>query len=138
MGEISAKPLQIACQLSAWRIGIALSLIPLICISLALGQDSPRSSAKPWHSEHQADFVQELQNSREKPYAMDPNHTYTLAELVDLAESHNPNTRVAWESAKGRAELLGIAKSALFPAISAGLGSIQCCLGLAGDLAFCD
>jgi outer membrane protein len=119
MGEISAKPLEIACQLSAWGIGIALSLIPLICIPLALGQDSPRSCARPWHSEHQADFVHELQNSLEKSYPMDRNQTYTLAELVDLAESHNPDTRVAWESAKGRAELFGIAKSALFPTISA-------------------
>jgi outer membrane protein len=119
MREISTKPLEIACLLSAWRTGIARSLISLICIPLALGQDSPTSSARPWHSQHQADFVQELRSSHEQPYALDANHTYTLAELIDFAESHNPDTRAAWESAKGRAELLGIAKSALFPTISA-------------------
>jgi len=119
MGETSAKPPDMPCQCSARRNGILLALIPLICISLVFSQDSPISSARPWHSRHQADFAQKLQSLREQPYAMDATHTYTLAELIDLAETHNPDTRIAWESAKGRAQLLGIAKSALFPTISA-------------------
>jgi outer membrane protein len=118
MDEISGKRLEIACRWSAWHIRIALSLIVLV-IPHVHGQDIPRSSAKPWHSQHEADFAQKLQNLREQPYAMDANHTYTLAELVDRAESHNPDTRVAWEGAKARAEFLGIAKSALFPTITA-------------------
>jgi outer membrane protein len=121
MGEMSAKRLEIACRLSAWHkgIGFTLSLILLICNPRAFGQDVPRSSAKPWHSAHQTDFAQKLQNLHEQPYAMEATHTYTLAELVDLAETHNPDTRVAWESAKSRAAFLGIAKSSLFPTISA-------------------
>ena len=119
MGQILAKRPQIACRFSAWHLGIALALVIVICNSHAYGQDIPRSSVKPWHSEHQAAFAEKLQSLREQPYALDATHTYTLAELVDLAESHNPETRVAWESAKGRAQLLGIAKSALFPTVSA-------------------
>ena len=119
MGLILAKRPQIACRFSARHIGIALSLVLVICSSHAYGQDIPRSSGKPWHSEHQADFVQKFRTLREQLYAVDSAHTYTLAELVDLAESHNPDTRVAWENAKARAEFLGIAKSALFPTISA-------------------
>jgi len=46
-------------------------------------------------------------------------HIYTLAELIDLAEQHNPETRVAWQEAKSKAASLGIARSALYPAISA-------------------
>jgi outer membrane protein len=94
-------------------------LIGLICALDASAQDVPRSSAHPWHSEHERDFAQELQSVREQPYAMGADHTYTLGELVDIAESHNPVTRVAWQSAKAQAESLGIAKSALFPVISA-------------------
>lgn len=119
MAEISAIRLKMTCRLSRRTTGIALLLIRLICIPHAFAQDIPTSSAKPWNSKHEADFVQALHTLREQPYAMDPNHTYTLAELVDLAESHNPDTRIAWESAKARAELLGIAKSALFPTLSA-------------------
>jgi len=119
MGQILAKRPQIARRFSARHIGIALSLVLVICSSHAYGQDIPRSSGKPWHSEHQADFVQKFRTLREQSYAVDSAHSYTLAELVDLAESHNPDTRVAWENAKARAEFLGIAKSALFPTISA-------------------
>jgi outer membrane protein TolC len=46
---------------------------------------------------------------------LDPAHTYTLTELIDLAEHNNPRTRVAWERAKQRANALGVEKSAYFP-----------------------
>ena len=49
--------------------------------------------------------------------ALDPNHTYTLTELIDLAEHNNPRTRIAWERAKQRANELGVAKSAYFPVL---------------------
>ena len=103
----------------AWYNTAVAAMILLAFSVHASGQDIPRSSTRPWQSKHQSEFAQKLQNLREQPYAMDANHTYTLAELVDLAESHNPETRVAWQEAKTRAEFLGIAKSALFPTISA-------------------
>jgi TolC family type I secretion outer membrane protein len=43
---------------------------------------------------------------------------YTLAELADLAERHNPETRVAWERARVRAAQVGIARSALLPTLA--------------------
>jgi outer membrane protein TolC len=42
-----------------------------------------------------------------------------LAELIDLAEAHNPETRVAWEGARVQAAALGIARSELFPTLAA-------------------
>jgi outer membrane protein len=44
---------------------------------------------------------------------------YSLAELIDFAESHNPQTRVSWERAIAQGEALGIARSELFPLLSA-------------------
>ena len=38
----------------------------------------------------------------------------SLAELIDLAEAHNPETRVAWENAIAEAAALGIARSELY------------------------
>lgn len=119
MVEISAMRLEMVCRLLRQQAGIALPLIVLIGICNAFGQDIPRSPAKPWQSQHQADFAQSLLKLRGQAYAIDPNHAYTAAELVDLAESHNPDTRIAWENAKQHAELLGIAKSALFPTLTA-------------------
>ncbi len=49
----------------------------------------------------------------------DTEKTYTLAELIDLAEQHNPETRVAWQEAKSKADALGIARSALYPTLTA-------------------
>jgi outer membrane protein len=46
---------------------------------------------------------------------LDPSHPYTLAELIDIAEQHNPSTRQVWERAKQKADELGLAKSAYYP-----------------------
>ncbi len=53
------------------------------------------------------------------PFTIDPNKAYSLPELVDLAEQHNPATRFAWERAKAQAAALGIARSEWYPVISA-------------------
>src|ERR1700730_9920095 len=52
---------------------------------------------------------------REGPIVLDPAHSYTLAELIEIAEHHNPSTRIVWERAKQRAGELGLAKSAYYP-----------------------
>jgi outer membrane protein TolC len=52
---------------------------------------------------------------REGTAILDPVHPYTLAELIDVAEHHNPNTRTIWERAKQKARELGLAKSAYYP-----------------------
>jgi outer membrane protein TolC len=53
------------------------------------------------------------------PAALDPQHPYTLAELIDIAQSNNPSTRVAWAEARNIALAAGIAKSAYLPDIAA-------------------
>ncbi len=53
-----------------------------------------------------------------KVVTLDPQHAYTLAELIDIAEHNNPQTRVVWERAKQRAAQLGIAKSAYYPVLA--------------------
>jgi len=34
------------------------------------------------------------------PADIDPNHVYSLVELIDIAQRRNPSTRVAWEQAR--------------------------------------
>jgi outer membrane protein TolC len=50
---------------------------------------------------------------------LDNSHSYTLAELIDVAQSHNPSTRAAWENARDAALATGIAKTAYLPSVSA-------------------
>jgi outer membrane protein len=52
---------------------------------------------------------------REGPVTLDPAHPYTLAELIDVAEHHNPGTRIIWERAQQKARELGLAKAAYYP-----------------------
>jgi outer membrane protein len=44
---------------------------------------------------------------------------YDLADLIDLAESTNPETRIAWNDARNAALAAGIARSAYLPHLSA-------------------
>ena len=51
---------------------------------------------------------------------INPARVYTLADLVDLAESTNPTTRIAWDDAKKAALAAGIVESLYMPQITAG------------------
>lgn len=50
---------------------------------------------------------------------IDPTKPYRLDELIDIAESNNPRTRIAWEAAKQAANRLGIARSDYYPHLAA-------------------
>ncbi|WP_174364387.1 TolC family protein [uncultured Caballeronia sp.] len=52
------------------------------------------------------------------PPALSQSHAYELAELIDLAESANPLTRIAWNDARNAALAAGITKSAYLPQLS--------------------
>jgi len=51
--------------------------------------------------------------------SVDPARTYDLAELIDLAQRSNPETRDAWERARKAALGVGLVESAYLPQISA-------------------
>ena len=53
------------------------------------------------------------------PADIDPNHVYSLVELIDIAQRRNPATRVAWEQARQAAINVGIARAAYLPALTA-------------------
>ncbi|HUA39917.1 MAG TPA: TolC family protein [Candidatus Sulfopaludibacter sp.] len=63
-----------------------------------------------------AGFAETL-NARGEPEA-DPQIVYDLAGLIDLAESANPETKVAWEQAKQAAAAVGLAQSEYFPILA--------------------
>jgi outer membrane protein TolC len=53
------------------------------------------------------------------PADIDPNHIYSLVELIDIAQRRNPATRVAWEQARQAAINVGIARAAYLPSLTA-------------------
>ncbi|WP_197410946.1 TolC family protein [Novosphingobium sp. FSW06-99] len=51
--------------------------------------------------------------------AIDPAQRYALADLIDLAERLNPETRIAWDQAREALSAEGLAKSAFLPQLTA-------------------
>ncbi|MBO9707510.1 MAG: TolC family protein [Caulobacter sp.] len=51
--------------------------------------------------------------------AIETGRPYDLAELIDLAQSASPDTRIAWNAARQAALAAGLAKSAYLPRLSA-------------------
>jgi outer membrane protein len=87
------------------------------------GQDSaPPAPDKPWAPRRLGDYEKELsQIGRNNVNAVptDPEKTYDLPELIDIAERSHPETRVAWEQARAQAEAVGLSKSAYYPYLAA-------------------
>lgn len=103
------------------KISAAASIVfltGLLCV-ISAAQSVPDSPDKVWHSKAEKGLQSELAAHPEPKYNVDTTKVYTLAELIDLAEQHNPETRVTWEKAKARAAALGVARSAFYPTLTA-------------------
>jgi outer membrane protein len=87
--------------------------------SLAVAQRAPVSPDHPWHGFAEKSIEADARNLSELRLNFDPEKIYSLPELIDLAESHNPETRVAWERARAQAAAWGIARSELYPTVAA-------------------
>ncbi len=90
----------------------------LLCASRALAQSAPASPDHPWHAPGERKIEADAKNFHDSRFNIDPAKTYSLAELIDLGETHNPETHVAWERARSQAAALGIARSELYPTLA--------------------
>jgi outer membrane protein len=95
------------------------ALFILLRVTCALPQSAPASPDHPWHGPGERNIEADAKRVPESRFSPEPAKDYSLGELVDLAESHNPETRVAWEHARAQAAALGIARSELFPILAA-------------------
>jgi outer membrane protein len=102
--------------------GPARTTIPLVILMAAIpvfAQSPPASPDRPWHSSYERRFTDDGKRLRQPVVPIESDKAYSLAELIDLAEAHNPETRVAWENALAQGAALGIARSELYPTVSA-------------------
>src|SRR5262252_7847236 len=98
----------------------------IVLMGIALGRDDPPPSpVRPWAPSALPTYEGKLRQYQppeaERRYlpAIDPRKTYNLAELIDIAQRSNPETRVAWERARMAAGAVGLTESAYYPYIVA-------------------
>src|SRR4030095_8931410 len=81
---------------------------------------APASPDVPWtipnDSAGTRPYVDFAQNGR---VDIDPVRVYGLAELIDIAQRNNPQTREAWERARQAALSVGLVESTYAPQLSA-------------------
>jgi len=77
------------------------------------------SPGGPWHSPEEQRIATEARRFRSSLVHIESERVYSLAELIDLAEANNPETRIVWEGAVAQAGALGLARSELFPVVVA-------------------
>jgi outer membrane protein len=101
-----------------------LTLPLFLAMSVASARnDPPPSSDRTWAPPNLSNYESELAgqrfNHRESDVSINPRKIYGLAELIDIAERNNPETRVAWERARQAAAAVGLSESAYYPFIVA-------------------
>jgi outer membrane protein len=103
---------------------IALQLLLAIAVASARN-DPPPSADRTWSPPNLSNYEGELARQRFKNgegssrVSINPRKVYNLAELIDIAERNNPETRVAWERARHAAAAVGLSESAYYPFIVA-------------------
>lgn len=86
---------------------------------LCLGQHAPKSANLPWDNSTVHVAQREGAFASTAEYKIDLSKEYSLAELIEFAEEHNPETHLAWRQAKVEAAALGISRSSFLPTLSA-------------------
>src|SRR5207244_1950515 len=98
---------------------IILQLLLAVTVANARN-DPPPSSDRTWAPPNLPNYEQELagqrfNNAETSRVSINPRKIYGLAELIDIAQRNNPETRVAWERARQAAAAVGLSESAYYP-----------------------
>src|SRR5258708_7074028 len=101
------------------NISTTVALFVLLFAGRMFAQSIPASPDRPSHFAGEQEIENSAKQFLEYRFSIEPDRTYTLAELVNLAEEHNPETRVAWETARAQMAALGVARSELYPTVAA-------------------
>ena len=101
-----------------WEIPVRTLLI-LTAFLPVCAQRPPSTPDRPWHSPEERRVANEGRPFHQAPFRIESDRVYSLPELIDLAEAHNPETRVGWENTRAQATALGIAHSELYSTLSA-------------------
>lgn len=86
--------------------------------NICLAQKAPNSSEQPWEVTPDIVIQAKKVGKWQSQDLLASKSTYSLIELVDIAERQNPETKQVWLQAKQKAASLGIAQSELYPTLA--------------------
>ena len=96
---------------------LASSLLLAGCVSLPGG--APSSPSKPWPVPNMASYSAAVRASEtQATVEVSDTKAYELAELIDIAQRTNPETRIAWENARQAAIRTGMVESTYYPMLA--------------------
>ena len=101
-----------------WLVAASLAALSLGgCTAIDPLKTAPASAEKPWQSPETNRLAKKLDALTQDPTPpkIDLAHTYTLVDLVDLAQRTNRTTRVAWQAAREAAIGVGLSQAEFYP-----------------------
>ena len=111
-------------NLSRYSFAAAATIWVTLCPALkASSRDSvsvPSSKEKQTVVSSSAELTRQMElMAKLHDYSfIDPKRSYALPELVDLAQRHNPTTRISWETAVQAAASTGMTESQFYPTLT--------------------
>ena len=122
LGLVSVVLLLTGCATSSLKLAPAAPDVPWTPATRQDGEivaDAPAAPGAPRNPSYVLPSNSKAAGGWPPATDLDKSHAYTLPELIDLAQSHDPTTRVAWENARDAALATGIAKTAYLPNLTA-------------------
>jgi len=105
--------------LNLFPVYAAILLLMFVHSNITFAQTAPPSPERQWLGPGEQQIKRDAERFRDSNPSIDGAKIYSLGELIDFAQSHNPETRFAWERARAQAAALGVARSELYPTLAA-------------------
>jgi len=105
--------------LDLFPVCAAILLLMFVHSDITFAQTAPPSPERQWLGPGEQQIKRDAERFRDSHPSIESAKIYSLGELIDFAQSHNPETRFAWERARAQAAALGVARSELYPTLAA-------------------
>src|SRR6201991_1270726 len=105
--------------LNVFPVYAAILVLMFVHSSITYAQNPPPSPERQWLGPGEQQIKRDAERFQDSKPRIDSAKIYSLGELIDFAQSHNPDTRFAWERARAQTAALGVARSELYPTLAA-------------------
>src|SRR5882724_11509004 len=95
--------------LNVFPVYAAILLLILVHSNITFAQTAPPFPERQWLGPGEQQIKRDAERFQDSKPGIDSARIYSLAELIDFAQSHNPATRLVWERARAQAAALGVA-----------------------------